>query len=97
MKTNLSRRNFVRSGALVAAGFAVPKPALTLAQEKSSTAESPIRLGLAMFRNFGRAQMIDFMKQLQVSALNAKRRPRIISPWTLRRNPPRWPIMPPQM
>jgi sugar phosphate isomerase/epimerase len=74
MKTNLSRRNFVRSGALVAAGFAVPKPALTLAQEKSSTAESPIRLGLASytFRNFGRAQMIDFMKQLQVSALNAK-------------------------
>lgn len=35
---------------------------------------SPIRLGLASytFRNFSRAQMIGFMKQLNLSALNAK-------------------------
>jgi sugar phosphate isomerase/epimerase len=75
MKTNLSRRTFVRSGALVAAAFAAPNPLIALAQKRSSTsADSTIRLGLASytFRNFGRAQMIGFMKQLQVFALNAK-------------------------
>ena len=40
----------------------------------SSNDASPIRLGLASytFRNFSRAQMIGFMKQLNVFALNAK-------------------------
>ena len=35
---------------------------------------SPIKLGLASytFRNFSRAQMISYMKQLDVSGLNAK-------------------------
>jgi hypothetical protein len=64
MKTNLSRRTFVRSGALVAAAFAAPNPLIALAQKRSSTsADSTIRLGLASytFRNFGRAQMIGFM------------------------------------
>jgi len=48
---------------------------MALAQERPSAAEaSPIRLGLASytFRNFSRAQMIGFMKQLNVFALNAK-------------------------
>jgi sugar phosphate isomerase/epimerase len=43
--------------------------------EKASAEEaSPIRLGLASytFRDFTRAQLIGFMKQLKVSALNAK-------------------------
>ncbi len=40
----------------------------------TSGRRSPIRLGLASytFRNFSRAQLIDFMKQLNVFALNAK-------------------------
>ena len=40
----------------------------------SADEASPIRLGLASytFRNFSRAQMIGFMKQLNVFALNAK-------------------------
>jgi len=72
---SFSRRDFVRSGALVAAACAAPSDIFSLAQERSSTDEaSPIRLGLASytFRNFNRSQMIGFMKQLNVFALNAK-------------------------
>src|SRR5580704_16194839 len=74
-KTTLSRRDFVRSGAVVAAAFSAPAAFSALAQENSSPDEAlPIRLGLASytFRNFGRAQMIGFIKQLNVFALNAK-------------------------
>jgi hypothetical protein len=75
MKTGVSRRDFVRSGALVAAAFAAPKAAFGAAQDRpSADGASPIRLGLASytFRNFNRAQLIGFMKQLNVFALNAK-------------------------
>jgi sugar phosphate isomerase/epimerase len=71
----LSRRDFFRAGALVAAVFAAPRNAAALPQELLSITEtSPIRLGLASytFRNFSRAQLIAFMKQLNVFALNAK-------------------------
>jgi sugar phosphate isomerase/epimerase len=74
-KTPISRRAFVRSGALVAAAIAAPGHVLSQAQEAPSASEaSPIRLGLASytFRNFTRVQMITFMKQLNVFALNAK-------------------------
>jgi sugar phosphate isomerase/epimerase len=74
-KTTFSRRDFVRSGALVAAAFSAPADVLALAHEHPSADEAlPIRLGLASytFRNFSRVQMIGFMKQLNVFALNAK-------------------------
>jgi hypothetical protein len=74
-KSTFSRRDFVRSGALVAAACATPCDVFSLASKPPSTdAASPIRLGLASytFRNFTRGQMIGFMKQLNVSALNAK-------------------------
>src|SRR6266700_1542369 len=74
MKNTLSRRNFVRASAIVVSAFA-SKDASALIQERPSAGEaSPIRLGLASytFRNFSRAQMIGFMKQLNVFALNAK-------------------------
>ena len=74
MKTIYSRRDLVRFGALVA-GFGASSEVFTLAQERRSTDEaSPFRLGLASytFRNFSRAQMIGFLKQLNVLALNAK-------------------------
>src|SRR5580700_6086203 len=74
-KTTLSRRDFVRYGAVVAAAFSAPAAVSALAHETSSPDEaSPIRLGLASytFRNFSRVQMIGFMKQLNVFALNAK-------------------------
>src|SRR3984893_9790072 len=75
MKTTLSRRDFARSSALVAAAFAAPNDIFALAQERTSADQpSPFRLGLTSytFRNFTRAQMIAFMKQLNVLALNAK-------------------------
>jgi sugar phosphate isomerase/epimerase len=70
-----SRRDFVRSSALVAAACATPGDLFSLAKKPSATNEaSPIKLGLASytFRNFTRAQLIAFMKQLNVSDLNAK-------------------------
>ena len=72
---SVSRRDFVRSGALVAAAFAAPKNVFAADRAHSpSDPASPIRLGLASytFRNFDRAQLIGFMKQLNVFALNAK-------------------------
>src|SRR6266436_6576492 len=74
-KPGFSRRDFVRSGALVAAACVAPSNVFSQAQQPPSTNEaSPIRLGLASytFRNFSRTQMIGFMKQLNVFALNAK-------------------------
>jgi sugar phosphate isomerase/epimerase len=75
MKQKLSRRTFVQSGALIAAACATSRAVPTFAQP--STAESkpaPVHLGLASytFRNFTRAQLIAFMKQLHVTDLNAK-------------------------
>jgi sugar phosphate isomerase/epimerase len=75
MKDTLSRRNFVRAGAFVAAGLATPSDIFGLPKESSSADEAPpIGLGVASytFRNFSRAQMIGFLKQLNVLALNAK-------------------------
>src|ERR1700684_1863923 len=74
-KGTVSRRDFFRSGALVAAGLAAPSGLFSLAHRPAEVEESlPIRLGLASytFRNFSRAQMIGIMKQLNVFALNAK-------------------------
>ena len=74
-KNVVSRRGFVRSAALVTAAFAAPGDVLAPAQNLRVADEaSPIHLGLASytFRNFSRAQIIGFMKQLNVFALNAK-------------------------
>src|SRR5712664_4080115 len=77
-KNRFSRRDFVRSSALVAAACAAPSDlfaATAVTNEPPSTGDAPpIRLGLASytFRNCGRAQMISFMKHLNVFALNAK-------------------------
>jgi len=74
-ESTVSRRDFIHSSVLIAAALAasgsvwasIPTP--PFAEETA-----PIRLGLASytFRNFSRAQMIGFMKQLNVFALNAK-------------------------
>jgi hypothetical protein len=74
-KDSVSRRDFVRATALVAAALAAPSQVFALAQAPLSTGGAPpVRLGLASytFRNFNRAQLIGFMKQLNVFALNAK-------------------------
>jgi len=71
MKGTVSRRSFMQSSALVAAACAVP----ALADPSQATGKpSPVNLGLASytFRNFTREQMIGYMKQLNVTALNPK-------------------------
>jgi sugar phosphate isomerase/epimerase len=75
MRQSLSRRNFVQTSALVAVAYAASRTVPSFAVPSSATGKpSPIHLGLASytFRNFSRAQMIGFMKQLNVTALNAK-------------------------
>ena len=76
MKTSYSRRDFVRSGASLAAAASLPavvSPALAAAKKASGEA-SPIKFGICSytFRNFSRAQMIDYLKQLNIRTLNAK-------------------------
>ena len=75
MTNTFSRRSFVRSSALVAAACAAPIPKVAFGQFTQAGGQpSPIRLGLASytFRNFTRAQMIAYMRQLNITALNAK-------------------------
>jgi sugar phosphate isomerase/epimerase len=75
MKKYFSRRNFVQSGALIVAACAASPAVRTFAETAPESGKpSPIHLGLASytFRNFSRAQMIGFMKQINVTALNAK-------------------------
>ena len=74
-KTALSRREFVRTSVLAAGAFAASNHIWALPQQRPASIQaSPIRLGLASytFRNFSRAQLIGFMKQLNVFELNAK-------------------------
>jgi sugar phosphate isomerase/epimerase len=81
MKNRFSRRQFVQSGA-IAAGLAATGvvPALVGATPAGAEAIpasgkfSPLSLGLASytFRNFTRAELIGFMKQLNLTALNCK-------------------------
>ena len=76
MTNKFSRRSFVQSGALLAAASVTSStlPSSALQPSPATGAPSPIHLGLASytFRNFTRAQMIGFMKQLNVSDLNVK-------------------------
>src|SRR5882757_5131730 len=75
MRNTLSRRDFARAGAIAAVALAAaPSDVFALTQQHVPADESPIRFGVASytFRNFTRAQMIAFLKQLNVLALNAK-------------------------
>jgi sugar phosphate isomerase/epimerase len=75
MKNNFSRRDFVRSGAVVAAALAASKDAFAAEAGRMAADEgAAIRLGVASytFRNFSRAQMTGFLKQLNALGLNAK-------------------------
>ena len=73
MENRFSRRDFVRSSAIAAAACFVPSSSAA-SLGAASVSASPVRLGLASytFRNFPRAEMIGFMKRLNLSALNAK-------------------------
>jgi sugar phosphate isomerase/epimerase len=75
MKRTYSRRNFVQTGALIAAACTASTPVSAFAKESPASPKPLLfHLGLASytFRNFSRAQLIAFMKQLKSTALNAK-------------------------
>ena len=69
-----SRREFVRTGTAVATLGASASAFSLLKTPSVSAAEPGIRLGIASytFRNFTRAQMIPFLKQLGVTDVNLK-------------------------
>ncbi|HEY1502153.1 MAG TPA: sugar phosphate isomerase/epimerase [Acidobacteriaceae bacterium] len=70
----MSRRNFVLAGAAASAAAIAPRSGFALARSPEEESDAPVRLGLASytFRNFTRAQLIGFMKELNVSDLNPK-------------------------
>lgn len=76
MKTNVSRRTFVSSGAMAAAAAHFAAQAIPAVAQKANAdlQAAPFYLGQCSytFRNFDRAQMIGFLKKMHVSALNAK-------------------------
>ncbi len=78
MKNTISRRSFLQSSTFVAASTAATafiNPLSAQAQVLPASGKpSPIKLGLASytFRNFTRAQLIGFMKQLNLLDLNVK-------------------------
>jgi sugar phosphate isomerase/epimerase len=75
MKSSFSRRRFLQSGMMAAAAGAVSGSARVHAEAVPETGKPmPVKLGLASytFRNFSRAQLIAYMKQLNLTDLNAK-------------------------
>lgn len=76
MKKSFSRRSFVQSGALAAAAACVASvPSAARAEALKETGKPcPIKLGICSytFRNFTRAQMIGYLKELGISDLNVK-------------------------
>jgi sugar phosphate isomerase/epimerase len=75
MKAAFSRRSFIQSSAAVAVACAATSAAPAMGEAlKESGKPCPIKLGLCSytFRNFTRTQLIGFMKQLNISDLNAK-------------------------
>lgn len=74
MNKNVSRRDFLQSGALVAAGAAVARSASAASPSEETGKPCPIQLGIATytFRNFTRDKMIGFLKDLRISEINAK-------------------------
>jgi sugar phosphate isomerase/epimerase len=74
MKNTFSRRSFLQSSTLAASAAlvnAAPVPAQAI---PAAGKPSPVKLGLASytFRNFTRAQLLGFMKQLNLTDLNCK-------------------------
>lgn len=72
---NFSRRSFIQSGAAAAAACAATSVVPAMGEALKETGKpGPVRLGLCSytFRSFSRAQLIEFMKQLNMTDLNVK-------------------------
>jgi len=75
MKNTFSRRNFIQTGALMATACVASGPAPSFAEALPETGQpSPIKLGICSytFRNFTRAQMLGYLKELRLTDLNVK-------------------------
>ncbi len=75
MKNAFSRRNFIQSGALMAAASVASSATPSFADALPVSGKpSPVRLGICSytFRNFTRAQMLGYLKQLNLTDLNVK-------------------------
>lgn len=75
MKNTLSRRNFIQSGAVAATAWAASGARPSMAQALPESGKPcPIKLGICSytFREFTRAQMLGFLKELRLSDLNVK-------------------------
>lgn len=75
MSNDVSRRNFLRNGALAATAISSCGALSAVAQEYTKGGQAtPVKLGLASytFREFTRAQLIAYMKQLSLTDLNVK-------------------------
>ncbi|MBB5056844.1 sugar phosphate isomerase/epimerase [Granulicella aggregans] len=75
MKPQVSRRNFLRTAALSGAALSSPAILSAAAAPREETGKPlPLKLGVASytFREFSRAQMIGYLKQINVSDLNTK-------------------------
>ena len=71
----LSRRNFLRTAAIASVAASSPAMLATPMEPRPASGKpSPIKLGVASytFREFTRAQMIGFLKQVNITDLNAK-------------------------
>jgi sugar phosphate isomerase/epimerase len=75
MGAKLNRRDFLSAGAALGAAAAMsPIPSWSSETSGNTAHSSPIRLGVASysFRKFGRADVIEFMKELNTPYLNVK-------------------------
>jgi len=75
MTNSLQRRTFLSLTAMAAAAAAVPRAYGKALQTSAPTgANAPVRIGMCSytFRNFDRAQLIGFLKQLNISTINLK-------------------------
>jgi sugar phosphate isomerase/epimerase len=72
---SFTRRDFLQiTAAAAAASFSTPASLLQAQSTDGQTQRHPIELGMASytFRNFDRAKVIEFMKELKLTNLNAK-------------------------
>ncbi|HEV2485257.1 MAG TPA: sugar phosphate isomerase/epimerase family protein [Terracidiphilus sp.] len=75
MKNIFSRRNFIQSGALMATACVASSATPSFAEALPVSGKpSPIKLGVCSytFRNFTRAQMLGYLKELNLIDLNVK-------------------------
>jgi sugar phosphate isomerase/epimerase len=74
MTNSLQRRTFLSLTAMATAAAAVPRAFAESAQPGAAAGSPPVRLGMCSytFRNFDRAQLIGFLKQLNISTVNLK-------------------------